>query len=176
MVNKVDKEMIDDSSIVEESELASTGTSGLPFSTFVISSVVGSTKTINISSGDFNDPRLQENDIIRIVSGLAIGSYSVDEIISDTVITVKQTILDAPSGGLEAFYRSGAELTGFDTTNSVFDPNIKTVQEALDSIKKNAVIKRNVSGDILIPAGHTSILNSTIFDGEMMIDGEGYII
>jgi hypothetical protein len=136
MVNSLHKEQIADSSIVEEDELASTGTLGSAYSSsLVVSNIDSVTKTITISSGDLKDPRVQNLDIIVIVGGLAAGEYTVDTIISDKIFTVNETIPNATSGSIGVFYRSGAEITGYDPSDSIiFGPSENTVKKALDSI------------------------------------------
>lgn len=182
MANEVDKNQISDSSIVEEAELSSTGLSGLPYSTGLVISIVDSiTKKITLSSGDFNEPRTQELDHIVISGGSAVGNYTIDEVLSDTEATVKESIVNASSGTIEVFYRSGAEISGFDPTDSQFDVSVDTVKKALDNIKKGAIKGNNlthflVDDDLDLPANNTTLLASPSFDGCLNIDGEGYIL
>lgn len=140
MVNELDKNQIDDASIVEEDELSSKGLAGTPFqSGLSISSVVSATKIITLSSGDLEEPRVQENDIIDITSGVAIGKYTVDEVLDLLEVRVKETILDAASGTMDIYYRSGARQTGVDNSNNDFDHD--NMQECLEEIDFRQVVK-----------------------------------
>jgi hypothetical protein len=136
MINELDLRQINDASIVEEAELRSKGLAGSPFSSgLVIASVTASTKTILLSSGDFNEPRAQENDILVITGGAAAGIYTIDEVKGDLELTVKEDTVDATSGTVDLYYRSGAAIAGVDDTE--LDYQADNVQEALEAAGSN---------------------------------------
>lgn len=138
-VNLIRRNQIHDESIVEEDELNSSGLAGSPFkSSLTISSVTSSTKTIEFNSSVdlIADPRIQENDILKITSGDAVGEYAVDEIIDEITCTVKEAIPDASSGNGEFYYRNGAKITGFDPTDAGFPAEDLTVYDALKRVRQ----------------------------------------
>ena len=108
MSNKLSKQDIQDAGIVEEDELKSEGLSGNPFSSnLIVASIVSSTKIIILSSGDFNEPRAAEWDVLKITSGSALGIYSIDIVLDDFTAKVKENIPDATSGDAEIYYQAG---------------------------------------------------------------------
>lgn len=144
MVNEIYKDLILDADIVEEDELNSTGLSGTPFHSSVsVTSITASTKRVVFdTSVDLLDPRVQEDDILVILSGPAAGTYAVDEIDPDNdysrnILTVKETIVDSGATTANIFYRSGAKITGFDPTST---PTISSlnVQDAIAQANNNS--------------------------------------
>jgi len=161
MTNELTKDDIKDLDIVEEEELASEGLTGSPFSTsLIILSIAAVTKTIVLSSGDFNEPRSSEFDIIKIKSGDALGNYTIDEVIDDITAKVKETIPDATNGEAEIYYRAGTETVGFKNDILNWPLSKNTTQKAIEYVKTNAQLPIVVSYNTL-PS--SPLLNQHIF-------------
>jgi len=141
MVNELSKRQIADSAIVEEAELNSTGLAGDSFNVvpLTIDSITGATKTIQFNTtADLEEPRIQEKDIIKVLSGLAAGNYTVDTIDWDNNrIVVNETIVDSTSTTGEFYYRSGAKITGFD--NSINSFTSTETQGAIEEVSNKVL-------------------------------------
>jgi len=137
LTNQLSKQQILDSSIVEEDELLSAGESSLTpiLSSVNISSITSATKTIIGVSSDFLYNRFQSGDIIKILSGPAIGSYTIQDVIDDETIVVNEAILDSGTTTSDLYFKAGALIVGFDPAR--LGPTIftkKTLQEALEEL------------------------------------------
>ena len=99
--NLVERNQIRDDAVTEEDELKGRGASGTPYkSSLALSSVTAATKTVVFVSSVklLTDPRCQSEDILKITSDAAIGTYTIDELVDDVTLKVRETILDAGSG------------------------------------------------------------------------------
>jgi len=153
------RNQIDDASIIEQDELAASGMNSSAFrSGLVISSVVASTKTITfVGSGLFTEPRVQPNDIINITTGTAAGRYLIATVVSDTVLTVVETISNASSGGADIYYRSGAFITGFESEPTRANGfTSRNVQLAIEEAKDGAIGMVDFDYNDSLPESSTS--------------------
>lgn len=132
--NKISKDQLIDTDIVEHDELISQGIAGTPYVTVSITSVVSGSITF---SGFLE--RTQQGDIL-VISGstAADGTYTVNQVTNageeDTIITVDEVIVDSTGGTGDLYYQSGAAITGYDNSAGVFPAGTDTVQKALNRV------------------------------------------
>jgi hypothetical protein len=104
-----------DSNIVEESELASTGNTHFSGPWNIIS-VTTATKTIVLTGVELPFERVAQGDRVTITGGLAAGTYTVNEVVNYTTLTVNEAISSATSGTVDFYYPPGSTIVGFDST------------------------------------------------------------
>lgn len=126
--------------IVDAVELASDGLTSIIFTGATVVSTTSATKTVVLSGVDLlRDPEIVENlDIVVLAGtsgGAADGSYTVDQRVSGTSVTVNEAIADSTGGTCEARDPSGARRTGVDPTNitNSASTNVQGVLEDLDA-------------------------------------------
>jgi len=148
LTNELTKEDTRDEDILEEDEASSAGLSGVPIhASLTIVSVTSSTKIVVFQAGAvLRFPRVQENDMLLITGGDAgsTDAYTVDEVIDNVTLRVKELISDADSGSGDVYYRPGALVTGFDPNRGLASlpltkENVQEVIEELTAMISNGL-------------------------------------
>ena len=167
MINTLSKRQIADSAIIEEDELYSIGLAGSSFnaSPLTIDSITGTTKTIQFNASvDLQEPRIAVADIIKVLSGDAVGNYTIASIDWDNnKVVVNETIVDSTSTTGEFYYRAGARMVGFDNSTNGFVAN--ETQGAIEEINNKVLTSASPGFSFgrsgKIPSG-TWLLNETV--------------
>lgn len=143
MVNEISKEQIFDTDIVEEDELSSAGVASTAFLTgLTITNINSGTKQVTFSANDLIEKRVSKYDILVISTGAAAGTYTIDTVVDELNLRVNEAIVSTTSGAAAIYYRSGAQIIGFDPTSTLHAST--TVKGALRELYDKAVKPRVV--------------------------------
>ena len=101
-----------------------------------ITNVDSGTKTITLEGGSRlqNGWQAQKGDIVEIVGGDAQGDYTIDEVLSQTEMSVVESIPNASSGDVTIYHPPGADQIGVDR-RELDEIEGNTVQENLESLE-----------------------------------------
>jgi len=129
---------IEDGSIIDAEELASDGTSEYNTGVSVVSTTA-STKEVLFTGTNLylirdKDARAESGDKI-VLSGTtgADGTYTIDEVLTDTKVTVVESINDSTGGTASFRYPPGASKVGVDPS-SIAGTSATNVQQVLEEI------------------------------------------
>lgn len=133
MPGTISRSDVSDLEFVDAQELLSDGTNCYKASVSV-TSVVGSSKTVTVSGGlEYGDDPVRPKDIITISGNAAAGTYTVASVLSDTQLTVTESIVDAVGGTATFQYPPGASSVGVNPSQLTY--SIKnTLQGVLEDI------------------------------------------
>lgn len=167
---------IEDTDIITNDELGagdqdtSVAASELPYS---ISSVDSSTKTITVSSGNFNNVRPEKGDAVVITNSDAAGTYTLDTQVSETEITVQESIPDASSGDLQIYHPPGATRVGVNQNNfsNLSGSTLQQVLESADSQVANSIDSPTAVGQVLY-----TVDGSSWAPEDPMISRQGWLV
>ena len=144
---------LNDEELVGTEELLADGTVDIFTGATVVSTTTG-TKVVVLSGVDlFREPeQLEEFDKVTLsgTSPDVDGDYTVDEVLTLTSFSVKESIGTSTGGTCTAKYPSGARKVGFDPTGltNVTETNVQEAIEELDSA---------VSGGGLMVGSHRTV-------------------
>lgn len=143
-VNQLSVDQILDTAIVEEDELKSTGVTGTPYlSSVAVLSVVSSTKTVNFIGEPLLLDRISQGDLLKIISGISVGVYTVDVVLDNSIVVVED-IPDSTSTICDFYYPNGATRVGFDPSDTMYDSTDNTVYKALLRVMSPSAVSSGV--------------------------------
>jgi len=138
MTNRVSRTDVDDQEFVDAVELASDGYTNF-YRTVDLVSTTNATSYVVISSPteidvlENIDEPLQVGDFVEVYGNVAVGRYTVAEIVSSDTFRVSESIADSTGGQADFYHPAGATKVGFDPTNTRFT-DATNVQQAIEDI------------------------------------------